>query len=143
METYRIRVGEKTFEVDVEESASGQLLVKVEGKLFTAVAESPSVVRPALVPQAIASPAAAVERPKAARPAAAAGEKSLRAPMPGVIRQVLVKAGEQVIAGQKVAVMEAMKMENDLLAPLDGKVKEIAVQPGATVATGDLIMSFE
>jgi biotin carboxyl carrier protein len=76
----------------------------------------------------------------ALNPAPAAKQGTVLAPIPGLIVLIAVQVGESVIAGQTVAVMEAMKMENNLVAQQSGRVLEILVQKGAEVATGDVIM---
>ena len=53
--------------------------------------------------------------------------------MPGVILEVSVKVGDKVKAGQKVAVLEAMKMENEIDAPADGTVTAVLVSKGDSV----------
>ena len=57
-------------------------------------------------------------------------------PMPGRVLKVLVKEGDEVVAGAPLVVVEAMKMENELAADRDGTVKKIHVGPGATVEGG-------
>lgn len=66
----------------------------------------------------------------------------LLSPMPGLLTQLAVKVGEKVMAGQKLAVIEAMKMENTLLAAQDGEVAEICAEPGASLAVDQLIIKF-
>jgi 3-methylcrotonyl-CoA carboxylase alpha subunit len=56
---------------------------------------------------------------------------------------VLVERGARVIRGQRVAIIEAMKMEHTLVAPLDGIVAEITVDQDAQVAEGTKIMRIE
>lgn len=70
---------------------------------------------------------------------AASGHAELLSEMPGVIRKVMVAAGDTVAAGDPVLILEAMKMENEVLAPADGVVSELRIQIGDTVATGDLL----
>jgi acetyl/propionyl-CoA carboxylase alpha subunit len=65
---------------------------------------------------------------------AAASDGALRAPMPGKIVSVPVKAGDAVTKGQPVVALEAMKMEHALTAPFDGVVESINVTPGDQVA---------
>jgi 3-methylcrotonyl-CoA carboxylase alpha subunit len=65
------------------------------------------------------------------------------APMHGKVLAVLVEPGASVAKGQRVAVIEAMKMEHALLAPIDGIVSEISVAPGGQVAEGAKVMSVE
>ena len=72
-----------------------------------------------------------------------AGEREVRAAMPGKIVAVLVEAGATVTRGQGLLVIEAMKMENEVTAPRDGTVQEIRVQPGQTVEAGELLAVIE
>jgi 3-methylcrotonyl-CoA carboxylase alpha subunit len=60
----------------------------------------------------------------------------LEAPMPGLVRDVLVEPGEAVAAGQRLAILEAMKMEHALRANRDGAVAEVLVEAGAQVEAG-------
>ncbi|MBO6160645.1 MAG: acetyl-CoA carboxylase biotin carboxyl carrier protein subunit, partial [Bacteroidales bacterium] len=72
-----------------------------------------------------------------------AGEgKSVTSPLPGVIIEISVKEGQAVKAGQKVAVLEAMKMENEIAAPADGVVTSIRVAKGDSLQEGDEIMKI-
>ena len=69
-------------------------------------------------------------------------EKSVRCPMPGLIVSVAVAEGQEVKAGETLAVVEAMKMENILRAERDGTIKNIRVKPGDSVAVDAVIMEF-
>lgn len=75
--------------------------------------------------------------------AAVAGHEDLSSPMPGKILQVLVAEGQQVEAGQRLVVVEAMKMENALRAPHDSTVTKIHFAEGDTVAAGDCIVELD
>ncbi len=68
--------------------------------------------------------------------------KALRAPMPGLVVSIPVAVGQEVKAGEPLAVVEAMKMENVLRAERDGVVKAIRVKPGDNVAVDAVIMEF-
>jgi biotin carboxyl carrier protein len=70
-------------------------------------------------------------------------DKSVAAPMPGLVVRVEVEVGQQVRAGQGVVIVEAMKMENELKAPADGVVARIEVQPGQTVDKGATLIVLE
>ena len=74
------------------------------------------------------------ERLRAARTAAGAADGPLTAPMPGTVTAVEVAEGDHVTAGQRLVVVEAMKMEHVVSAPVDGVVKDLAAKPGAAVA---------
>jgi biotin carboxyl carrier protein len=91
------------------------------------------------------SPAAAVRAQAPATPRRAAGGgggATLAAPMPGVILEVHVKAGDSVVRGQQVAVLDAMKMHNLIGAPRDGTIGEVCVAPGQAVGHGDAIVRY-
>ncbi|MGE5335184.1 MAG: biotin/lipoyl-containing protein [Nitrososphaerota archaeon] len=68
------------------------------------------------------------------------GDANIRAPMPGLVSNVLVAEGAEVQRGQAVAVLEAMKMENDLTTPRAGIVKSLRVTKGQAVNQGDLLV---
>ena len=120
MKNYRVTVNGVAYEVSVEE-----------------INETSA---PAAAPAAPKAPPAA---PKAA-PAATvpAGANAVKAPMPGNILKVAVKAGDSVKKGALLCVLEAMKMENEILAPADGTIDTVAVAPGATVATDAVLVTY-
>jgi acetyl-CoA/propionyl-CoA carboxylase, biotin carboxylase, biotin carboxyl carrier protein len=74
------------------------------------------------------------ERLRAARTAAGGQDGPLTAPMPGTVTAVEVAEGDHVTAGQRLVVVEAMKMEHVVSAPTDGVVKDLAAKAGAAVA---------
>ena len=71
------------------------------------------------------------------------GDGVIKAPMHGKVLAIFVAPGARVTKGERVAIVEAMKMEHALLAPHDGIVGEVAAQVGAQVAEGAKIMSIE
>jgi propionyl-CoA carboxylase alpha chain len=68
--------------------------------------------------------------------------KFLLSPMPGLLADLAVKPGQKVLAGERLAVIEAMKMENVLTAAQDGTVKELLARPGDSLAVDQPILSF-
>jgi biotin carboxyl carrier protein len=88
---------------------------------------------------------ATVERVRAtgAGNVAGASAGAVCSPMPGKLLAVRVKIGDNVKAGQPLAVIEAMKMENEIVAPLDGVVRTIALSAPATVEKGALLIEVE
>ncbi len=64
-------------------------------------------------------------------------------PMPGTIFQVHVKEGDDVVEGQELLVLEAMKMENPIVSIAEGKVKQINVKVEDKVATKQLLLVIE
>ena len=65
------------------------------------------------------------------------------APMPGLVTAVAVAAGQEVCEGDRLVVLEAMKMEHVLRAPRDGVLAAVSVAEGQQVAAGDLVASLE
>jgi len=68
--------------------------------------------------------------------------KAVRCPMPGLVASITVGEGQEVKAGETLAVVEAMKMENILRAERDGTIKKIRVKKGDSVAVDAVIMEF-
>jgi propionyl-CoA carboxylase alpha chain len=64
-------------------------------------------------------------------------------PMPGLLVDVAVQVGQKVQAGERVAVIEAMKMENALFAAQDGVVKSVVASKGESLAVDQVIVEFE
>lgn len=66
----------------------------------------------------------------------------LEAFMPGTVQEICVKEGEEVKKGQKVLVLDAMKMDNELLSPVNGIVKKICVEAGKSIPKHALLIEF-
>lgn len=141
---FEITVKGKSYDIAVERAAGGQALVKVNGEPIevtykeTTETKSPAVSSPAAPP--VSPVPQAPRKPAVAAPAAPG---AITAPMSGLILEVMVKAGDQVKAGQIVIKLEAMKMENEIPAPADGTVKEIHVVKGAHVEEGQALLVIE
>ena len=70
------------------------------------------------------------------------GTTAVRAEIPGSVWQVLVNPGDQVHAGDKLVVLETMKMETPVLAPKDGTVSIVACAQGNQVVPGQLLLAL-
>jgi propionyl-CoA carboxylase alpha chain len=86
---------------------------------------------------------ALAEVPRFTDPGKQAPAGSLLAPMPGLVRRVLVEAGTVVVAGQPLLVLEAMKMEQTVAAPAAGLVAELRAKAGEQVAVGQVLAVVE
>ena len=141
MKEYKFKIGGKEYNVTVNPKEGKFFDVTVNGATYEVEAENAPAAAPA--PQPAAAPvqaAPAVAAAPAAKPAGA-GEK-VASPLPGVIIEISVKEGQQVKAGQKVAILEAMKMENEIPAPKDGTVTDIHVHKGDTLQEGDPVVTI-
>ena len=94
----------------------------------------------AAAPQPQAAAPAPVEQPAAPAAKPAGNGKPILSPLPGVILDLKVNVGDQVKAGQTVAVLEAMKMENNINAEHDGVVTAIKVNKGDSILEGAEIL---
>lgn len=118
----------------------------VESYIITIKRKGTAVQAPAVVASApaVASVVAPAESQavevKSAEVRAAA--KAVVSPLPGVVVDVKVAAGDVVKAGQTVAVLEAMKMENDILAECDGVVASVDVKNGDSVLEGAVLLTI-
>jgi len=75
--------------------------------------------------------------------AARAGKiKSVKAPMPGLVLNIMVKEGTAVTKGDSLLILEAMKMENMIKSPADGTIKKISVTKGDKVEKNDILVEF-
>jgi biotin carboxyl carrier protein len=72
-----------------------------------------------------------------------AEKELLKAPMPGKIIDVLVREGSDVLRGESVVILEAMKMQNEIQSPVNGKVIRVAVKPDSNVMKGDVLVEIK
>jgi biotin carboxyl carrier protein len=79
---------------------------------------------------------------RSSRAGDAHGHASIAAAMPGKIVRVLVAVGDEVLAGQGIVVVEAMKMQNELKAPRDGRVTAIEVSENDSVNAGTVLATI-
>ncbi len=132
------------------EPETGADIVEVEPGVYSAILEGSSyeiTVTGAEVE--IAGLRMHVERedPRKWNPAAATriseGRQAIKAPMPGKVVRVLVAEGDEVVAGQGLLVVEAMKMQNEMKAPRAGRVAGIAVKQHEAVNAGSVLVLIE
>lgn len=132
MRKFNVNVNGKSYYVEVEEASSTASAqpAAVTAPAPVAAAPAPAVATPA---PAVAMPAPAVAMPApAAKPA---GGVAVVSPMPGQVLRFIVSEGASVKKGEKIIVIEAMKMENEIVASADGVVS-FAVKKGDNIDTG-------
>ena len=136
MKEYKFKINGKDYAVTIGEAEGKMLSVNVNGADYQVELENaPVAAAPAVAKSKVDAPQGTA--PVAAAPAAPAGAgEKINSPLPGVIVEVCVKEGQAVKAGQKVVVLEAMKMENEISAPKDGTITAIHVNKGDSVLEG-------
>lgn len=142
MKTYKFKIDGKDYCVTINGIEGKQADLTVNG-----VGYSVELENEVAAPAAPAAPAPVQAAPAQAAPAAPAKTPSgpavtVHSPLPGVIISIDVKEGQAVKKGQKVAVLEAMKMENEIQAEADGTVTAILVQKGDSVLEGAEILKL-
>jgi biotin carboxyl carrier protein len=132
-------VGGKKIPVDVV-SLEGALSVKVGGRIVDLTTEGQPPELGAIASGHRSYVRVESERERAASAAKKGGaggsDKTVKSPMPGRVIRVLVAMGAEIVVGQTLCVIEAMKMENEVKAKSAGVALEIHVVEGATVEGG-------
>ncbi|MCV2368833.1 acetyl-CoA carboxylase biotin carboxylase subunit [Roseateles oligotrophus] len=148
-----VRVGEQSFRIVCNSRLNDiRLTGTVNGQPFVAQAERGALRQPlayrlqhngyAIVVN-ILSPRAAELQALMPYKAPPDTSKYLLSPMPGLLVQIAAEPGQVVLAGERLAVIEAMKMENILLAERDVKIAEVLAKTGESLAVDQLILRFE
>lgn len=141
MKEYKYKINGNEYNVVINSIEDGLADIEVNGTPYKVeiLAEKKKASKPAIKhPTVTAAPVAAAP----VAPAASAGGQGtgVKSPLPGVILDVCVKVGDEIKVGQKVAVLEAMKMENNINADRDGKIVAVKVNKGDSILEGSDIV---
>jgi biotin carboxyl carrier protein len=98
--------------------------------------KTPKLIRSVSVPSTDTHPSTA----KTSSPSSPKGTGTIKSPLPGVILELFVKEGDTVKIGQRLLVLEAMKMENNIESDKAGKVVSISKNKGDSVMEGDVLI---
>ena len=157
MKEYKYKINGNEYSVAIIDLEGDKAAVEVNGvsyqvdiltEGYTAPAPRPAAKPAAPAPAPAAAPAAPAPAPQPIAPAAPAAEPAapagtgtaVQSPLPGVILDLKVSVGDQVKAGQTVAILEAMKMENNINAECDGVITAIKVAKGDNILEGSDIV---
>jgi len=137
MRKYNLTLNRNSYEVIVKKVTDNEALVEVNGQEHTvAINQIQRLVLPTSVPGPSSTEAPGPKSAPAIAPSPAISKDNVTAPMPGQIKAILVREGDKVTEGQKLLIMEAMKLENKLPAPRAGIVKHVLVRDGDIVSQG-------
>ena len=142
MKQYKYTINGNKYEVAIGDIVGNVATLTVNGEEFKVEMEQEPVPEKK---KPVVRPAAAAAAPAAEGQETAVANKAnaLKAPLPGVITDILVEVGQEVEAGQNVIVLEAMKMANNLQAEKSGKVTAICVQVGQSVMEDEALVVIE
>lgn len=124
---FRVTIGEKTFEVEVEEIGREPITTSMP---MPSTPPSPQIV-PTEQPKPVEEEEPSME---------VVEEEVVVAPLVGTIRSIMVSENDRVEAGDVLLILEAMKMENEIYASKSGIIKKVAVSEGQSVHDGDILV---
>lgn len=134
-----VKINEKTYTVEIEDLNARPIIAVVDGERFEVTPESG-----AQLPVKKEASAGTKSAPKKMDvPSPASNAKMLPAPLPGIVIEIFVKAGDEVESGQVLLVIEAMKMKNSIRSTREGKISAVLVSAGQTVTHKQPLVEFE
>lgn len=137
MKQFNYTINGIKYRVEINSIEDNVAEVSVNGTNYSVEIQAKEQVKPVAKPKATPAKPAAAAAPATTAPAATpAGGAPIQSPLPGVIIGIHCKVGDVVKKGQKLVVLEAMKMENDIKADRDGTITAISVSQGESVQEG-------
>lgn len=147
MKSYKFKIHGTNYSVDIK-SVEGQTIeLELNGTPYQVEVDKEIKQTPKKVVlanrQASPSFTVAQNTEKVTPKPVSSGANSIKSPLPGTILDIFVNVGDTVKAGQKVILLEAMKMENQIDADRDGVIKSIGVRKGDVIMEGDVLVTIE
>ena len=143
MKKFKFTINGNEYAADVMSIEENTAEVAINGVSYTVeidqkvqTVKTPKLVRTPAVPSTDSHPSVS----KTSSPSAPKGTGSIKSPLPGVILDIYVREGDTVKIGQKLIMLEAMKMENNINADKEGRVASIKVSKGDSVMEGDILI---
>ena len=142
MKEFKLKINGNDYNVTINSIEDLLVEVEVNGMPYHVEIEKVikqktiKTIRPAPAPTPTPTPVSDTGAPVVLKPEVSTQAGSVLSPLPGVILEILVKEGDTIKKGQKLMVLEAMKMENSIESDRDGKVVAIKVSKGASVLEG-------
>lgn len=144
MKKFKFIINGNNYEVEIKSVDNNLAELEVNGTLYKVevdkdiqTVKTPKLVRPKAIPS---TDTPKIEEHKVIPAPVSTGGTNILTPLPGVILDILVKVGDTVSIGQKLIVLEAMKMENNIESDVAGKILEIQVNKGDSVMQGDTLL---
>lgn len=142
MKNYKFKINGSNYSVDIN-NVEGQIVelevngtpYKVEMDKEIKQTKTPKLVRKEQVPSTDSTPSTV-------KTTSSTKMGSIKTPLPGTILDVYVNVGDTVKVGQKLLLLEAMKMENQIDSDMDGVVKEVKVRKGDVIMEGDVLVTI-
>ena len=145
MRNFKFKINGHDYEVNIKNIDENLAELEVNGSPYTVevdksleTSKTPKLVRSVSVPSTDAHPSVA----KTSNPQEPKGVGHIKSPLPGVILDLYIKVGDRVKVGQRLLVLEAMKMENLIESDKEGTITSITKQKGDSVMEGDILISI-
>jgi len=132
MNSFKYTINGNVYKVVINRIEDTVAEVEVNGTTYRVEMNKPAKKQIVTLNRPAQTATVSVARPQSANPVAS----PLRSPLPGIILDIFCKAGDTIRKGQKLMILEAMKMENVINSEKDGIVKEIKVNKGDSVLEG-------
>lgn len=143
MKKFKYKIHGLQYEVDILDIEGNIAKIEVNGTPYEVeinkevkLQKTPRLVRNTQVTTVDSAPAVS----RTSKPSEHKGESPIKSPLPGVILDIFVKEGDKVKVGQKLMMLEAMKMENNIDCHKEGVVISIKVSKGSSVMEGDQLL---
>ncbi len=144
MKKYKFTIHGNEYDVHIKSVEDNIIDLDVNGSSYQV--EVDKNIQPAKTPKLVrarvGSPEDATPEKMTASTAPAPPAGKISSPLPGTVINIMVREGDTVKIGQKLMVLEAMKMENNIDSDKDGKVLSIPVRPGQSVMEGDTLIEI-
>ena len=146
MSKYKFNINGNSYQAEIVSVEENIAQVDINGTVYQVEldkaiksSKTPKLVRGNAVPSTDSHPSTA----KTSSPSAPKGGGTIKSPLPGVVLNVMVKPGDSVKIGQRLMILEAMKMENNILSNANGKITGILVNKGDSVLEGAELVTVE
>ena len=127
-DTYILKLDNKIYEISAHQIDNERFMVSIDGHNIE------TLIRTSLQEKAVKL----IELKSAVK-----HKSEVKAPMPGMVLKIVKQVGDEVVRGDSILILEAMKMENDLRAHISGKIKNINVREGMAVEKGYSLFTIE
>ncbi|MGZ9166336.1 MAG: biotin/lipoyl-containing protein [Anaerolineales bacterium] len=140
---YTVRIAQKTYEVEIKDIHARPVLARVDGQEFEVNPENATELE-ARAERSLQKEAQEIKSFESLKPRSSPSlnVNEMRAPLPGTVTEVFVKAGDQIESGQVIVVIEAMKMKNSIRSIRAGRIAEVLVSANQTVAHKQIMVRF-
>lgn len=146
MRKFKFKINGNQYDAHIVSMEDNLAEVDINGTIYQVevdeamqMTKTPKLVRSVAVPSTDSHPSVA----KTSSPSGPKGGGTIKSPLPGVVLDVFVKEGDTVSIGQKLLVLEAMKMENNIEADKGGKIASVKKAKGDSVMEGDVLIVIE